>query len=377
MRVALIGPVYPYRGGIAHYTTRLARKLMETGHEVKVISFRRQYPAWLYPGESDKDPSATPLTVPAEYVLDPLYPWTWWQAVRAIDGFQPEVVALQWWTTFWAPALMGLGWMLRKKGLRPVFMIHNVLPHEQKAWDHTLARAALSQGLGFIVHTQREQERLQQILPHSTVKICPIPTYDNLATAMPKAEARKLLDVPLEMPLLLFFGIVRAYKGLAILLESLGILRARGVNFHLLIAGEFWDDKATYLQQIERLQLGACVHIEDRYIPDEEVAQIFSAADVLVAPYVGGTQSAVASWGLGFGLPLIVSDQVARGIEATNQSGITVTPTGDYQRLADALESFILRADVQRDAQLHPVAAEATGWQELIQSLAAWAKTEP
>jgi glycosyltransferase involved in cell wall biosynthesis len=175
MKICIVGPVYPYRGGIAHYTSRLAQALERHGHAIQVISFRRQYPALLYPGKTDKDPSSDAIRVPAQYILDPLYPWTWWQAAKLISGAKPDMALFQWWSTFWAPAYFGVA---RRLSPVPVaFLIHNVLPHESKPWDASLARLALGQGRGFIVQTARERERLQQLvaiipcIPHSRTRL--------------------------------------------------------------------------------------------------------------------------------------------------------------------------------------------------------------
>jgi glycosyltransferase involved in cell wall biosynthesis len=369
MRITLIGPVYPYRGGIAHYTAHLANKLLEAGYEIQVISFRRQYPGWLYPGASDKDPSTNPLTVSAAYLLDPIYPWTWWQAVREIKLYKPEMVAIQWWTTFWSPAFSTLSWLLQREEIPVIYMIHNVLPHEAKKWDHWLSTLALRKGKGFITHTLREKDRLLNLLPNADIKIHPIPTYDKLPhSRISKSKAREALGLPDNIPLLLSFGIVRPYKGLTVLLNALGILRRQNECFRLLIAGEFWDDKDDYMQQIKSLDLEEYVRIEDRYLPDEEVAQIFSAADILIAPYVGGTQSAVASWGLGFGLPLIVSDKVAAGITEQNLHRVTVVPAGDPHQLARAIQEFLKKYQVQKTIPQAPTDLN-TGWNELIQGL--------
>lgn len=367
MRITLIGPVYPYRGGIAHYTAQLANQFIAAGHETQVISFRRQYPAWLYPGKSDRDPSADPVAVCADYVLDPLYPWTWWQAGRAIAGFRPQGVVMQWWTTFWAPAFSALGGQLRRRGLPVIYLIHNVLPHEERVWDRGLARLALSRGTGFLVHTEREKERVLGLLPGAKVRISPIPIYDGLAQpALDKTEARRLLNLPLERPLLLAFGIVRPYKGLSVLLDALGKLHEGGQDFLLLIAGEFWDDKRKYLRQIEQLGLASHVRIEDRYLPDEEVNRIFAAADVLVAPYTGGTQSAVASWGLSAGLPLIVSDKVAEGIHERHRHLVTITPAGDHLKLAEAIVHYLKG---QPQTELSENVREVSGWDGLLAAL--------
>ncbi len=343
MKIAMIGPVYPYRGGIAHYTGRLAQALLEEGHETRVFSFRRQYPAWLYPGESDRDPSQEALRTPAEYLLDPLYPWTWFQTASAVAAFRPERVVVHWWTTFWGAPFALLGRRLRRRGLPLVYMIHNVLPHEKRPWDTWLARQALRQGQVFITQTARERERLQELLPGVRAAVHPHPIYARLGSeSLTRGQARRLLDLPLEGPVLLFFGIVRPYKGLEVLLEALGRLRERGQTPCLVIAGEFWEDKSRYLTRLQALGLQAQVRVLDRYIPNEEAHRLFTAADLLVAPYTGGTQSGAASLGLGYGLPMIVSEQVAAGIPPENRARLQAVAPGEAQALAEALERFLL-----------------------------------
>jgi glycosyltransferase involved in cell wall biosynthesis len=342
-RFTLIGPVWPYRGGIALHTTLIARTLRQGGFSLQVISFRRQYPQWLYPGATDRDQSQEAIKTEAEYLLDPLWPLTWTQAAQAIAANQPDLVAIQWWTTFWSLPYAALSRLLRRKGLRIAYIIHNVLPHEAKPWDRWLARLALSPAQAYIVHTQAEQGRLLELLPGRKVQVAPHPIYRVYSGHTPtQAEARRALNLPPEGPILLFFGFVRPYKGLGVLLQALGILRQRGVCPTLAIAGEFWHDKQAYLDQIKELGLDDQVRIEDRYIPNEELALWFSASDAAVAPYVEGTtQSGAASLAMGFGLPLILSQQVAQGVREENLPGLIVVPTGDAGALARAIGDLL------------------------------------
>ena len=165
MKISVVGPVFPYRGGIAHYTTLLVQNLKQCGHEVQVISFKRQYPAWLYPGESDRDPSLQPLKVDAEFILDPLYPWTWRSAARRVAHEHPDLVIIQWWTTFWAPAYIGLTSAFHARGQRFGYLIHHVLPHENRFWDRWLARMAFRCSDAFLLQNKTEIEHLEQLVP--------------------------------------------------------------------------------------------------------------------------------------------------------------------------------------------------------------------
>lgn len=366
MRISIVGPVYPYRGGIAHFTTQLVLRLLSDGDDVQVISFRRLYPAWLYPGASDKDPSARPAQIPAEYILDPLYPWTWQAAARKIVSWGGELVVLHWWTTFWAIPFACVASSLKRKGMRVVYLIHNVFPHEQRFFDPWLARLALRRASAYMVQTERERERLQALLPGAQAVVCPHPAYDMFSAGrISKAEARQCLGLPLEQPVLLFFGIVRPYKGLNILFEALQRLHAWELRPRLLVAGEIWENRAGYQEQVKALGLVDQVRLEDRYVTDEEAAVMFSAADALVAPYVAGTQSGAASMAMGLGLPVIATDIVAAGIDKEYKQGVIVASAGDPADLCRALRQYL-----ENPEGIKPAAVSAdANWQRMGQML--------
>lgn len=370
MRVVLIGPVYPYRGGIAHYTAMLARALAER-HETLVISFARQYPSWLYPGKSDRDPSKSPLRTEAEYLLDPVDPRTWNRTAERIREFAPDLVVMQWWTTFWAPAFGVLARLLRRQGHRVVFVIHNVLPHEARPWDGAIVRGVLRQGDGFVVATHEEKIRMISVVPEAakrTVRVRPHPVYDMYAgVAMSAPEARDRLGVPRDPVTLLFFGIVRPYKGVHFLIEALGGVRQLGLDFHLIIAGEFWEDKQPYLAAIARNGLSAMVTFVDRYVPDEDVALYFSACDVVVLPYVCATQSGVAQLASGFGRPIIgtlVGDLAQIGADG---GAAILVPPADSKALAQAIVSWVTS---HRNPET-PVHAPRREWSDLVEDIEA------
>jgi glycosyltransferase involved in cell wall biosynthesis len=365
MNFTVIGPVYPYRGGIAHYTAQLVQALSKAGHTVQTISFKRQYPEWLYPGKSDKDPSQSMLRIDAMYLLDPMNPLTWWSAAEQINKQQPDLVLIQWWTTFWAPAYACLSRVLRRKKIKVGYIIHNVIPHEQRFFDPWLAKMALSQGQAFLTQTEREQQKLLQLLPGRHATVCQLPTFTFLTNRqLPKEEARRKMGFPLNRPLILFFGITRPYKGLKYLIDAMALLKIE-ISDHqpyLLVAGEIWEDKIAYQEQIERLDLTDCVRLDDRYVPDEEAAVMFSAADMLVAPYVDGTQSAAAGLALGFGLPVVLTDIIAGGISEENRRYIRVVKAGNVEIIAQAIQEVI--SEIKH---VYPRHLPAEGdWQQLV-----------
>lgn len=366
MKFSLIGPVYPYRGGIAHFTTSLYLELENQGHSTQLISFRRQFPLWLYPGESDKDPSQHPIRIDADFILDPLYPWTWNKCIRDVAYFQPDLVVIQWWTTFWAIPYFWISKHLKRKGFKTTFLIHNVQPHEAKSWDKALTKLALGTSDVFITQTQVEKKRLLEILPDSDIHVCLQPTYSIfLKGKMPREKARKQLNLPSDAPILLFFGIVRPYKGVNILIDALALIKDIPHLPYLIIAGEFWETKEKYEEQIRIHKLNKQVVIFDHYLPDDEVSVLFSASDVLVAPYTGGTQSAAALSALGFGLPLVVTQPVAEGIDAKYKESMIVVPPGNAEALADAIQNFLAHYDPKAVTKI-PVEND---WQRFVYTL--------
>ncbi len=234
--------------------------------------------------------------------------------------------------------------LLRWKKIKVGYIIHNVLPHEQHFFDPWLAKLALSKGNVFLAQTEREKQKLLKLLPRSEVVVSNLPTYTFLTNQqISKEEARNKIGIPLKRPLILFFGIVRAYKGLKYLIDSMDLMKRENLKNQpfLLVAGEIWEDKSLFQEQIERLDLKDCVRLDDRYVPDEEAAIIFSAADMLVAPYIDGTQSAAVGLALGFGLPLVVTEIVAGGIAAEKKQNIQVVKAGDADAISQAIQKTI------------------------------------
>ncbi len=339
-RFCLIGPTYPYRGGIAHYTTLLAKHLRQT-HKVLLLSFSQQYPGWLFPGKSDKDPSERPLQTEAHYKLNPLNPLTWQQTLRQIRAWQPDVVIIPWWHPYFAPVWWGLARGIRRMAPRPqlLFICHNVRPHEQGRFSQRLLpyvlKMVLGQGDGFVVHSQADRAILRAYLPQARVVVSPLPTYAELGNG-PAAELP--VELPTDRPLLLFCGLVRPYKGLDVLLDALALVKQ---PVHLLVAGEFWQgSRASYQEQIHRLGLTDCVTIIDEYLPDELLAACIDRANVVVLPYRSATQSAVVQTAFGRGKPVITTD--VGGLAEVVENGRTglVVPAENPSALAEAIEGY-------------------------------------
>jgi glycosyltransferase involved in cell wall biosynthesis len=258
-------------------------------------------------------------------------------------------------------------WLLRRAGLPVVFLIHNVLPHEQKPWDRPLARFALGQASGYIALSERERMRLMDVVPRAQPVVCPLPVFDFVSNErIEKSSARRQLRIDEEVPLLLFFGIVRPYKGLMYLIRAMARLNRLDCPPHLLVAGEFWGDKNQYLEEIERLYLSDRVHIIDRYIKNEEIPLLFSAADAFAAPYVGGTQSGAVKIAAHFGMPILVSPGVFKGDELLKQiAGVMVSPPEDEERFSQTIADVIGMGGSKPRVALSNAEVDA-GWTAMV-----------
>jgi glycosyltransferase involved in cell wall biosynthesis len=366
MKLALIGPTYPFRGGLSHFTTLLARRLRER-HTVAFYSYTRQYPRLLFPGSVEDDPSAEALREPCERIIDSLNPLTYLDAARRIASARPDALVLQWWTPFWLPLHAVVAARARRAGVPVVYLCHQLVEPDSSPAEWQVARLGLRQGDGFVMMTGRESQAVARAFPGRPVRAAHLPVFDEVAPSRtPRDEARARLGVAADEPLLLFFGFVRRYKGLPLLLDALARLPAPP---RLVVAGEFWEDEAEYRAQIDRLGLAGRVIIHNRYIPNEAVEPYFAAADALVLPYLSGSQSGVAMLALHHGLPVIATDVGGLGETVRHDLTGLVTPRGDAAALAGAIRRFFEERLAGRFREAIAADADRLSWGALIDKL--------
>jgi glycosyltransferase involved in cell wall biosynthesis len=327
MRFTIVGPAYPLRGGIAHHTYWLRQQLLARGHTVQVISFRQLYPSLLFPGTSETDNSRLKLEADALAILTSLNPATWSKAIRAVKAFAPDAVVFQWWQSFFAPLVGTLARSFRRAGMKQLIECHNVFPHEGTPLDRWLLKYAFLPVDHFIAHSEKNLRDIISVAPGKPVTVSPLPALKEFHKAgQAKRDGRTIL----------FFGKVRKYKGLGVLLDALPKVLSQ-IECELAIVGEFYDSIATYRQRIQELGIGPHVRIENRYVPNEEVPALFEQADVLVLPYVSASQSGVAQIALSNALPVIASK--AGGLSeaiAEDVNGL-LFPVGDAQALSEQI----------------------------------------
>lgn len=332
-RWCIVGPTHPYRGGIPRHTTLMAEAIAARGADLRVITFRRQYPSWLYKGATDRDPDQLPpVGFAPDPRLDSIGPRTWRSTALTIAQAHPDVLIAVWWHPFFAPMYGALLRQVRRRSPKiiQVALCHNVIPHETSRADRVLTRRALTPVDGLVVHAESQRELANSLLGPTPVLVTPHPTYPV------DIDARSRRRAPGDPTNLLFFGLIRQYKGVDVLLRALPmVLRERRVR--LVVAGEFWEPTRSYTDLVDDLGIGDHVDLRPGYVPDADLMKLLSDADLVVAPYRTATTSAAVEMAFGAGLPVVASrvgglaDQVDHGV-----NGLLVPPD-EPAALASAL----------------------------------------
>lgn len=305
-KIVLIGPVYPYKGGISHYTGLMYRALAET-HDVYMMSYSLQYPRFLFKKEQkDYDNDAFKIE-DTDFAINTANPFNWIKAAGKIKKMQPDLVIVQWWHPYFAPCYWSLCKLLGK--IKVLFVCHNVFPHERFPMDKFLAKSVLRQGNYFIVQSSQDEEDLKSVCKEPVYRRTVHPTYNVFKIQdMSKEEGRKQLQLPDNQKVLLFFGFVREYKGLKHLLRAMPKIVKSLEDVKLLVVGDFAGDKDDYLNIINELNVGEYIEIHDGYIPDKEVEKFFASSDLVVLPYESATQSGIVQIAYGFEKPVVATN---------------------------------------------------------------------
>ena len=313
MNIVVIGPVYPYKGGIAHYTSLLYKELTKE-HNVTLISYKMQYPKLLFKSEQKDFSNEVFKIEDTQFLINTAKPFNIIGVANKVNKLNPDAVIIQWWHPYFAPCYRILTNHL-KKNIKVLFTCHNVFPHERFPMDRFLTKLVLNKGDGFIVHSKSDENDLLSFKENANKVFNPIPTYNvfkihNLSKSESRAEIVRKdgFEISDSTKLLLFFGFVREYKGLKHLINAMPQVAERFPDCRLLVVGSFRDDKEEYVNLIKSLGVESFIYLKDTYTPDDEVEKYFSASDLVVLPYEDATQSAIVQISFGFEKPVIVTE---------------------------------------------------------------------
>ena len=309
-KIIIIGPAYPLRGGgMSTFNERLARAFMSEGHAVSIYTFSLQYPSFLFPGTSQYSTEPAPKDLDIKVVINSINPFNWIKVGNAIKKERPDVIVVRFWLPFMGPCF---GTILRRakknRHSKVVCIADNVIPHEKRAGDVAFTKYFIKPVDAFVTMSEKVLADLKLFDQQKPAKYIPHPLYDNFGEKIGKAEARKNIGIGENGRIILFFGFIRKYKGLDMLLEAMAILKQRMPDVKLLIAGEFYDDRKAYEEQIEQLQIAGNLILRTEFIPDSEIKNYLCAADLVVQPYRNATQSGVTPLAYHFEVPMVVTN---------------------------------------------------------------------
>lgn len=308
LKIFIIGPAFPLRGGPAQFNENLCLELNKEGHDAQIISYKLQYPNFLFPGSSQFEKSGSaPLGIKIHTILNTINPFNWLMVARFIRKQKPDFILFRYWLPFFGPCLGTIG-KLVKSHTKVLALTDNIIPHEKRIGDHIFTKYFVKNCDGFIAMSKVVLNDLSIFTQNLNKAYSPHPMYENYGDAISIDLARKKLNLNPHDKIILFFGLIRHYKGLDILLEALAAPEIKNQGIKLLIAGEFYDDKNFYLQLIKKLNLQDCVIVHDKFIPNDEVRDYFCASNLVAQTYRNATNSGVTMVGYFYEKPMLVTN---------------------------------------------------------------------
>lgn len=306
MKIIILGPAHPYRGGIADTDESFAAALSKQGHDTQIFTFSLQYPNFLFPGKTQYSGEKAPENIRITRIINSLNPLNWIKTARKINNEKPELIIIRYWLPFLAPCMGTIARIVNKK-TKIIALTDNVLPHEKRPGDTLLTKYFINSCNAFIAMSKTVENEMNIFTNKPKIYI-PHPINDNLGQKIDKNEARKLLKLEADTKYVLFFGLIRKYKGLDILLNAMAQPRVKQKNIKLIIAGEFYENPKEYTDLIQKLNIEDSVIIDSRFIPLAEIKNYFSAADLSAQTYRTASQSGISQIALNFELPMLVTD---------------------------------------------------------------------
>jgi glycosyltransferase involved in cell wall biosynthesis len=364
VKIIIVGTAFPLRGGIAHFNALLAAYLRKR-HDVETITFKRQYPGFLFPGKTQDEQGDLAGVDPAPQLIDSINPLNWYRVAKKISRRKPDLLIFKYWLPFFGPCFGTIARIVKKhSNARVLYICDNVVPHEHRLGDVALTKYAFRLGDYFIVQSDTVEQDLRHYFPDAVYRNVPHPVYENFGVPIPKEQARASLGLT-GRNIILYFGYIRAYKGLMTLLDAMKYLD----NVELLAVGEFYDDETKYRQKVIDLGLTQRVRFVAEYVPNENVGDFFCASDVVVLPYHSATQSGIIQIAYNFNKPVIATR--VGGLAEVIIDGKTgfIVPPNDSVALAESIRKFYAERREEEFSRNVIEEKKKYSWERFIQTI--------
>ena len=338
-KLVIIGPAWPLRGGLSAFDEKLATQFTEKGIQTRIDTFSLQYPSFLFPGKSQYTTDPKPINVNIDVCINSINPFNWIIIGLKLYREKPDLIIVRFWIPFLAPCLGTILKIAKKnKHTKVISIIDNMIPHEKRMGDRLLTKYFVKTVDGFIAMSEKVKNDIK-IFSHKPVSISPHPIFNHFGDPITKMEARTQLGLPQQDKIILFFGYIRKYKGLDLLIQAMANETIKNLGIQLIIVGEFYEDASTYHDLVNALGLQNRISFYSNYIPDGEVKNYVCSADFIIQPYKNATQSGVTPLAYHFEKPMLVTN--VGGLADTVphlKTGIVVAPTAE--EIAKGIETL-------------------------------------
>ena len=366
-KVIIIGPAHPYRGGIANFNNSLADAFFKNGDDVEILSFKLQYPSFLFPGKTQFESSDPPKNIKIKSIINSINPFNWFHVAREINRKNPDFVIIRYWLPFMGPCLGSIARLLNKK-IKILAITDNIIPHEKRFGDFFLTKYFVSSCDAFVTLSASVLEDLTQFTKSKNKKFTPHPIYDTFGEKIDKSVAKKNLELNINDKYLLFFGFVRKYKGLDLMLHAMSDQRIKDLGVKLIVAGEFYDNIDFYLDLINELDIDSNIILKSDFIDERDVKNYFCASDMITQTYRTATQSGVTQIAYHFERPMLVTD-VGGLAEIVPHKKVGYVTTQEPNNIADAIVDFYTNnreLDFEKNTKTEKL---KFSWQNLIHTI--------
>jgi glycosyltransferase involved in cell wall biosynthesis len=366
MKIAYIGTAHPLRGGLATYNERLATELQQMGHEVTIYSFSLQYPSFLFPGASQYTDEPAPKGLHIHSIINSINPFNWFKVGRKIRKERPDLIIIKYWLPFMGPCFGTILRQVKKnKHTRIICIADNIIPHEKRPGDNVFTQYFIKPVDAFLTMSREVLQDLRTFTDKPAA-FNPHPLYDSYGTPVSREESCKILGLDPSRKYLLFFGFIRRYKGLDLVLKAMQDKRIQSMNIHLIVAGEFYEDKTYYDSMIQEVR--DKLHLFTDFIPGDQVKYYFGAADLVVQPYRSATQSGITQIAYHFEKPMIVTDVGGLAeVVPHEKTGLVVQP--EVADIASGIVRFFSENGIQGFKENMALEKKKYSWQTFTQVL--------